>query len=78
VDDVAALEELSVHEVYEEAFDSLSNLRSELFKRPHLPNEEDTSIITSMIADLNEGVITVTLTHPTRLIFANRNPASCA
>jgi len=57
VDDVAALEELSVHEVYEEAFDSLSNLRSELFKRPHLPNEEDTSIITSMIADLNEETL---------------------
>jgi len=49
-----------VHE-QEQAFDSLSSLRSELFNRPHLPNEEDMSIITTMVADLNEGVLFASL-----------------
>ena len=45
----------------EQASDSLSSLRSELLDCPHLPNEEDTSIITTMIADLNEGAMTALL-----------------
>jgi hypothetical protein len=61
----------------EQAFDSLSIFRSELFNRPHLPNEEDTSIITTMVTDLNEGVMTRTA-HPTQLTFANRGLAPCA
>ena len=47
---------------HEQAFDSLPSLRSELFNRPHLPNEEDTSIITAMVGDLNEGAMIVPLT----------------
>ncbi len=47
---------------HEQAFDSLFSLRIELLDRPHLPNEEDTSIITTMIADLNEGAMTAPLT----------------
>ena len=54
VDGVVALEEgIPAHE---QVSDSLSSLRSELFNRPHLPNEEDTSIIATMITDLNEGI----------------------
>lgn len=77
VNDVVALEEgIPAHE---QVFDSLSGLRSELFNKPHLPNEEDTSIIVNMITDLNEGITTKTLTlaHPARLIFTSRNSASC-
>lgn len=61
MDDVVALNEGTP--AHEQAFDSLSSFRSELFDRPHLPNEEDTSIITTMVANLNEGVMTRT-THP--------------
>ena len=46
----------------EQAFDSLPSLRSELFNHPHLTNEEDTSIITTMVAYLNEGAMIVPLT----------------
>ena len=74
-DAVVTPEEVPMHE---KAFDGLSSLRSELFSRPHLPNEEDTSIITTMIANLNEGMITLTLTHPARLILTSRNSTSCA
>ena len=75
MDDVVALEnEMPAHK---QGFDSLSGLRSELLDRPHLPNEEDTSIIATMVADLNEGMITVTLTRPAQPIFANRITPSC-
>jgi hypothetical protein len=70
MDNVVALEEGMP--AREQAFDSLSSLRSELLNRPHLPNEEDTSIITSMVADLNEGVMTAPLTQLARLIFAKQ------
>jgi len=73
--DGAALEEgMPAHEW---VFDNLTSLRSELLNRPHLPNEEDTSIITAMVADLNEGVMTPT-THPNSSTdIASRGSASC-
>ena len=60
VDDIVAFKNRVP--AHEQAFDSLPSLRSELFNCPHLPNEEDTSIITAMVADLNEGAMTAPLT----------------
>jgi hypothetical protein len=61
VDDVKALEEEEEIPTHEELFDSLSGLRSEFLNRTHLQNEEDTSIITAMVQNLNEGMAIVTL-----------------